>query len=832
MIIFCEDRARPITSKEDESYLNRHEPFFKGVAQPGEFYTFQICMTSDTLEKDVKIILGDLINKHSKKSIVKEAMTCFNTGGRDTHGQWFEKQCEVKGYQVFWIGIAIPEALKQDNYRGQFQVQINNEILEIIKMELEIKGKALTDTGVNEGWRMSRLQWLNSDIGLGEEVTKGYKPVEEQDSIINILGRSVTVGKRNFIDQITSYYSEDLSEIKRRGRNLLRQPIELGIISGETKAESLKKPKDEIVKITESVHEIRRTYVIGDLWVEENLEVEYDGHMVLSIEVQAKEMCKRDDLQLRIPFAKGVGKYAMGLGRDGGKLTPLSYQWNDENQDTIWVGDMQGGLSCKFRDNHYERPFVNVYYNQRKRKKPSWDNQGRGTITLTDNQEGVTVLASTGPIEWKALEKKTFIIECHITPFKTIDFKKHWNTRYFHPHENAEQTEWLQEMEEENCNYLNIHHGQELHPFINYPFVEKETMKSFIEKAHQADKKVKLYYTLRELTNHIDELWPFYSLNNEIFPKNNPEEMSYWKTKNLSELFGEELLSGQRQMWVEENIDENLIPAWQHTFNHGKYKGNMCASILTETDSRLNNFYLEGLDWLIKEQGIDGLYIDDVAYDRNTMQRVRKILDQKDGCLIDLHSWNHRNERAGQVNCALLYMELLPYVDSLWFGEGFDYNKDPDYWLVEMSGIPYGLMGEMLQNDGHPFRGMVYGMTNRSQWGKRQPKEMHKLWDEFEIEKSKMKGYWVSDCPIKVNNEKLRATAYVREEEVLLAVGSWSSKEELLDVDIDWLSLGFKEEEAKAYELGAKEIQEEKLVQLDEVRIPANQGAIILIKKQ
>jgi hypothetical protein len=30
-----------------------------------------------------------------------------------------------------------------------------------------------------------------------------------------------------------------------------------------------------------------------------------------------------------------------------------------------------------------------------------------------------------------------------------------------------------------------------------------------------------------------------------------------------------------------------------------------------------------------------------------------------------------------------------------------EYDKDEDYWLTEVSGIPFGLMGEMLQDGGH-----------------------------------------------------------------------------------------------------------------------------------
>lgn len=59
-----------------------------------------------------------------------------------------------------------------------------------------------------------------------------------------------------------------------------------------------------------------------------------------------------------------------------------------------------------------------------------------------------------------------------------------------------------------------------------------------------------------------------------------------------------------------------------------------------------------------------------------------------------------------------------------WFGEYFDYDSSPDYWLVEISGIPFGLMGEMLQD-------------------------------------SEMKGCWSSDSPIQTNRKDVLATVYV-----------------------------------------------------------------------
>ncbi len=88
-----------------------------------------------------------------------------------------------------------------------------------------------------------------------------------------------------------------------------------------------------------------------------------------------------------------------------------------------------------------------------------------------------------------------------------------------------------------------------------------------------------------------------------------------------------------------------------------------------------HNYYIEGLNWLVKNVGIDGLYIDDVAFDRTTMKRVRRVLDStRPGALIDLHSANQFNVRDGFANSANLYLEHFPYLNRLWFGEYFDYN--------------------------------------------------------------------------------------------------------------------------------------------------------------
>ena len=53
------------------------------------------------------------------------------------------------------------------------------------------------------------------------------------------------------------------------------------------------------------------------------------------------------------------------------------------------------------------------------------------------------------------------------------------------------------------------------------------------------------------------------------------------------------------------------------------------------------------------------------------------------------------------------------WADSLWFGEGFDYQgTSADWWLLEASGLPYGLTGDMIGAcPPNRWLGMVFGAS-------------------------------------------------------------------------------------------------------------------------
>ncbi len=360
----------------------------------------------------------------------------------------------------------------------------------------------------------------------------------------------------------------------------------------------------------------------------------------------------------------------------------------------------------------------------------------------------MTVSCYSGARTLEAGDSLRFDFRLMITPFKPLDTAGQWGTRYFHafvPVDSAAKR---------GANTINVHHATRINPWINYPFLEPAQMRAYIDSAHARGMKVKIYYTVRELSDHAPELFALRSLGDEVL-QHGP---------------------GGGFSWLQEHLGSDYLAAWHVPEIRD-------AAVVNSGVSRWHNFYVEGLDWLVKHEKIDGLYIDDVAFDRTTMKRVRKVLDRGNpGALIDLHSANQYNPRDGFASSANLYLEHFPFLNRLWFGEYFDYDKPSDYWLVEISGIPFGLMGEMLEKGGNPWRGMTMGMTARLPWSG-DPSPLWKAWDTFGIKRSRMHGWWSESPPVTTGDSLVLATTWTRPGRAMIALGSWHDEDRAVKPD-------------------------------------------------
>jgi hypothetical protein len=329
-------------------------------------------------------------------------------------------------------------------------------------------------------------------------------------------------------------------------------------------------------------------------------------------------------------------------------------------------------------------------------------------------------------------------------------------------------------------------------------------MRAYIDAAHQRGMRVKLYYTVRELTTRAPELWALRSLGHEVYAPG----------------------PGGGYSWLQEHLGRDYIAAWYVP----EIKD---AAVVTSGVSRWHNFYVEGLDWLARNVRMDGLYIDDVAFDRTTMKRVRKALDRhRPDALIDLHSANQYNPNDGWASSANLYLEHFPYLDRIWFGEYFDYDSPPEYWLVEMSGIPFGVMGEMLEGGGNPWRGMLFGMTNRLPWAG-DPRPLWKVWDDFGIGAARMDGWWDPATPVQTGRSDVLATSYLRDGRALVAIASWAPDTARVHLQVDWKNAGIDSTRATIRATAIRDFQPEaEFAPGGEIVVPPGKGWLLEIRER
>ncbi|MBL7044304.1 MAG: hypothetical protein ISR77_37095 [Pirellulaceae bacterium] len=766
-LLFPEDRTRPIRMTDDlpVSWIERGPSnVFTGTAKRNEFYAFQIGVFASS---------GPLADLQVEMDMGALPIRCINTGGRDWLGRALHKTVSVPAgkVQALWFGVDVPADQRPGTVEGTVRIASRGGRPQTVAVSLAIEDDLLEDRGDSELWRMSRIRWLDSTAGLDDTVTAPYTPLVVDGSTIRCLGRSLTASAAGLPQSITAGENE-----------LLAGPIDFTV---ETKQGPVAWTSGQRKVTSRSAAAVtwESTSAGGGFTFRSTATMEFDGYTNFQLALQAEQATDVRDCRLEIPLKSHFAKYMMGMGRKGG-TRPASFGWTWDparHQDSLWLGNVDGGLQCKLKGPNYHWPLVNIHYHHRPLVMPeAWHNEGKGGCTLTEHGDRVVFRASGGPRAMKAGDELRFDFGLLITPVKPLDPRAHWTQRYYHSGVPSPQA-----VADQGARIINIHHGNDLNPFINYPFLTEGKLRPYIHESHRLGLKVKLYYTIRELTNHVAELWALRSLGSEIFPPG----------------------PGGGYAWLHEHLAKDYSPAWHHRFPDGTW----CASISQTGLSRWHNYYIEGLGYLARNLEIDGLYLDEIGYDREIMKRVRRVLDrERPGALLDLHSWNHLNARAGYANCLNLYMEHLPYLDSLWIGEGRDYNEPPDHWMVEIAGIPFGLMSEMLQGGGNPWRGMLYGMTNRLPWSGT-PTPLWKLWDDFGIADSQMLGYWDPACPVSTGREDVLATVYRKKGAALVCVASWAEQAVDCPLKIDWKALELDPAKAKFYAPEIRGLQVEDL---------------------
>lgn len=774
---------------------------FRGKARRGEFYAFQVGLFAARDLREVDVRFEPLAGPDGSV-IAAAAQRCFNVGGTDWQGKPFRRPLALpRGtVQALWIGIAVPEGATPGDYTGAVAVSASGAEPVAVPITVAVDAAGIEDGGDGEPRRHSRLRWLDSTLASDDEVVKPYTPVVANDRDLSILGRRIRLAGTGFPERIESLFTREMTSVGAVARPLLSAPVTLRVESPEPGFGAFRGTALRFVSRAPGRVAWESTGASGSLRLTARGQLELDGTLEYEVELAAARDAVVSDIRLEIPLARDAARYMMGMGVKGG-LRPAAYHWSwdvGHNQDSAWLGDVNAGLQFTLKDDRYARPLNTNFYHSKPLVMPaSWANGGKGGCRFSEQGENTVLVGCySGPRVIRRGERLRYDFRLMITPFRPIDTRAQFTTRFLHAHEP------VAEVQAAGANTVNIHHANAINPYINYPFLRPVEMKAYVDEAHARGLRVKIYYTVRELSNRAPELFALRSLGDEIFSRG----------------------PGGGFSWLQEHLGSDYLAAWF-------VPGLKDAAIINTGISRWHNYYVEGLDWLVRRVGIDGLYIDDVAFDRTTMKRVRKVLDRgRPGALIDLHSANQFNVRDGFASSANLYLEHFPFIDRLWFGEYFDYGSAPDYWLVELSGIPFGLMGEMLQDGGNPWRGMVFGMTGRLPWAG-DPRSLWKAWDAFGIADSRMIGFWVDDRPVRTDRTDVLVTTYQREGRAMVALASWAAQPAPVKLSIDWTALGIDPARARIEAAAIEGFQEARSFAADEaIPVQPGKGWLLVIR--
>lgn len=797
--LVSESRDNPIRMRD---YFPQHwardtaPTTFTSQLQRGESFTFQIGVLAGDADRDSLSVRFE-----GFPDSVAAALQCFNCGGIDENGKAFQKTVSVpKGtVQPIWIGWIVPDGYPAGLVTGNVVVQPKGGDAKTVAVSFEVSTAHAVNHGYDEPELMTRLPWLNSTVGTDPDfIIDPFVPVKVNGHALSILGRRVQLSESGLPDAIESLFTPEMTSVTGPPSPILAAPLDLSVTIGGAREVFTTAPFTIEQQAKGAAHWTAERSS-PRLSMQVNGRIEYDGMLEYRIRLTALQAVSLEDVQLPVLLKPDAATFMLGLGQKGGlRPTHLDWKWDiTRHQEGAWLGGINKGLQYVLRDDNYRRPLnTNFYQNQPLRLPESWYNNGRGGIRIDSANGQVRAVNYSGPRTLAAGDTLVFTARFLITPFKPLNTAQHFRTRFVHSYVPVDTVRaW-------GGTVVNIHHANAINPYINYPFYNLEAQKAYIDEAHAKGIKVKLYDTIRELTYRAYELFALRSLGDEIL--NDGE--------------------GGGHSWLQEHLGSGYHAAW-----HAAAVDD--AAILDKGTSRWTNYYIAGLGWLAAHQDIDGLYLDDIAFSRETVKRMVNVLHaERKEVIIDLHSANQFNPRDGFVNSAFLYMEHFPFISRLWFGEYFDYTSEPNYWMTEVSGLPFGLMGEMLQDGGHPYRGLLYGMTARK-YGTTDPRPVWHMMDAFGIDQSKMLGYWLPAPPVTTGRKDVLATAYVRENSVLIVLGSWSATNATVNVQLapEYIS-GWKSVIATAPEVDG--LQTAEPLDLTRVVVPANQGRFILLERE
>jgi hypothetical protein len=596
---------------------------FMGSARRGEFYTFQIGVWAHRE--------GVTVTRALYQHALAEHFTCINLGGVDETGATFEKNVTIASGHVnsLWFGVQIPiDAQPGSSLNGNITLQVQRidgmgaVHSAVVAVDITVSaGRALLDKGDSDVWRLSRLRWLDSTIGLdNSQVPSPYLPIQlgtaslrnllatsepEKPAHVNgvaldmhILGRHIQIAKSGLPLQLSAIESGGGGA---SSTGVLSSAIELTLGASSSSfvwgGPTLTSRSRSVVEwLAKGKGQGSATGVSAEV----NGSQWFEGYGKYSMKLMAEKDMRTDGVTLTLPLSKNNTRMLMGFTRRGGEIgksagsLPLHWKWGDASSYQLWIGSPKAGLRFKFSGP--EPGWGATSFNWRS-NPPPWFNDHKGGANVTRLSNGVVALtAFTGPIALNASQPIELHFELLLTPVRPLKHgrnHKHWKEKHYQVGY-GQMFVTPKDVAAAGATIANLHQGIRessvvwpghsqtseglLNPYIDWPFEPNSVrlMSDWAAEAKAIGIRTKFYYTVRELSTHAAELWALRSLGTEILAGGTrPNHGTQSGTS-----------------WLVEHLHDGFAKCWQNPLSNGEFDSAICDTGV----SRWTNFYIEGLN--------------------------------------------------------------------------------------------------------------------------------------------------------------------------------------------------------------------------------------------
>jgi len=764
-LVFPEDRDRSIKLQFEIPVswaLDGPKDEFILSADRHEYRVFQLGVWACRAGlRGIKVDFTDLCSPDGAVAIPAEGLQCLTLESRirsryiaKPKGPFPVPKGEVR---AVWCGIDIPKDTTAGEYHGVVTIRPvgDAEASETsVRLRLVVSDVLVPERGDHDRRRLSRLRWVESDVGLSDEVFPPYEPLR-----VSAEARGISTWGHTF-----SLDASGLpAQLRVAAEEVLATPIAL---TCNAERQELRWNDAALAITAAAPGYVEWETEATDLGIQRRVRgrIEYDGSAVNTIELRSADgaPCTIRNLVLTVPWAKEHAALATGMGYQGRRTGGRSWRSIGRSASgpspMVWMGSVDAGLGFTTWD------------------MAPWDDASRpdaATITEEENAVVLRLNLGTHTVEGgKAWHMQFALLP---TPVKPLD-ERHWQFRYAHrgggfwPTDSDTPQSYLEddckrldEIEALGVRRLNLHDWWG--PAFNYPWQwdGPDNLARLATEAHKRRLFVKVYNSGRELSAFAPEFWFLvyegtgWRFADGVNPNPTLSQQHAWKENHLPDAFGPGWPRCHRDLG-----NEVTIPVSNHTRN--------------------GNFYLESMRYMTRFFGTDGAYWDGAdgptLGHREMAKRLWVMFRQTNpNATVDVH---HGHPLTTPPTA--LHMLCFPFIDSLWHGEGFDYDRlDPWAWLVEVAAIPFNVPSEMLTGFEYPGRGMLFGIWPRYGWGG-EPDYVPKLWqffDQFGIEETTMLGWWLEPLGmgrngVTVDRYATHVTAFKHPTNgVLLAIATW-----------------------------------------------------------